>query len=180
MQPRLGPGPNHNTMPINIINPLVRIIVFVHCVGILLVIWATNFLGPGFSRARAVSVMIATWGLALTLSLIPTTRAEVQNWQGRRVGPVQILSGFFTFFWGTWFDPLSDESLAAGPFAGVSRYMVILLSYPIFILSIGYFADLNLQIHPLIRLEGGISVSTACYFLLVLLFIFLVAAFCQP
>ncbi|KAG1859073.1 hypothetical protein C8R48DRAFT_257059 [Suillus tomentosus] len=161
-------------MPINIVDPLVRIIIFVHFSGILLAIWATNFLGPGFSRARAVSVMIATYSLALTISLVPTTRAQVQDRQGRQIGPVQMLSGFFTFFWGTWFDPLSDESLAAGPFAGASRYTVVLLGYPIFILSIGYFADLNLQIRPLIRLEG----ETACYFLLVLLFIFLVAAFC--
>lgn len=103
MQPRLGPGPNHNTMPINIVNPLVRIVVFVHCAGILLVIWATNFLGPGFSRARAILVMITTYSLALTISLIPTTRAEVRDRQGRQLGPVQILSTFFTFFWGTWF-----------------------------------------------------------------------------
>ncbi|KAG1896230.1 uncharacterized protein F5891DRAFT_1054876 [Suillus fuscotomentosus] len=121
--------------------------------------------------------MIATYSLALTISLIPTTRAQVRDRQGRQIGPVQMLSGFFTFFWGTWL----DESLAAGPFAGVSRYTVVLLGYPIFILSIGYFADLNLQIHPLIRLEGETSMSTACYFLLVvILFTFLVATFCQP
>ncbi|KAG1787254.1 uncharacterized protein HD556DRAFT_1503401 [Suillus plorans] len=150
-------------MPIkHIANPLVRATIFVYCAGILVMIAVMNSLGSGLSRARAIGVMVSTWCLALTLSLIRMTRTEVADRQGRPVGPVQFLSYFFTFFWGIYFDPWSDESISAGLFAGVSRHTVILLGHPIFTFSIGFFADLNLQIRPLIGLEGD-PVSTACY-----------------